>query len=100
MLPAALETLTEYVPERSVGTVTKRVVPLVEATVTLTPWGPEILTTLVEVVSKLVPVIVRMPVGAMEVGETVVIERTLGALTVKFTPVEVRPVVTFLTVSE
>ena len=80
-------------------------VPSVEATVTLTPWGPEILTTLVEVVSKLVPVIVRMPVGAMEVGETVVIEMASGEmasgeLTVKFTPVEVKPVVTFLTVSE
>src|SRR3989338_5521790 len=79
MLPAALETLTEYVPERSVGTVTKRVVPLVEATVTLTPWGPEILTTLVLVVSKLVPVIVRMPMGALPEPEEGEMEVMVGA---------------------
>ena len=64
-------------------------------------YAPEVPLKRTEVLaSKPVPVRVRVLPAMPEVGETVVIERTLGALTVKFTPVEVRPVVTFLTVSE
>ena len=80
------------------GTVTTMDVEVYEETVA---YAPEVPLKRTEVLaSKPVPVRVRVLPAMPEVGETVVIERTLGALTVKFTPVEVRPVVTFLTVSE
>ena len=85
------------------GTVTTMDVEVYEETVA---YAPEVPLKRTEVLaSKPVPVRVRVLPAMPEVGETVVIERTSGErasdeLTVKFTPVEVKPVVTFLTVSE